>query len=510
MKFYKDIFRKIRKSKKIPVITLAKAINRSYHAIHKWEKGERNPSAGDIRLMAAIMGISPSEISDLEDSLLSSKKILNERIDKISDDLLIEKHLGELNHIIENYGDIPDVNIEAVIQLENKVNQSHRQINMLAKKLNDYERTLNLAPITIYTIDTSFHFRYVNNLFVKQTGLYTKEDIIGSTASEIFGLQDVKELIKYEQEVFKNKCEIRNKEIHIPGTFAKSRGLLNIFPFLDQNNNVDKIVCTIKDITYIKKLMDRFEKIDSLLNAMDDYIYIRTFNPDKFLYRSKGIELITGYKKIEFYKDKNLWLNLVHPDDRTNAAILHDDIKGESSIKKYRILHKSGMYKWVENKRYKTYMSESNVYYYYGIVRDVTNQVEKEELEELLKIFTNSMDIGIGIMDYERTKFLYINKVYEKILGYTSKQLTATNLYNFLSQISVHPEDKDKFEKYVKNESLKKYKIRIISKDKKIKLITISRKNIKFKCRKCRFVTMKLEKYLGTYMGEINNLSNLS
>ena len=69
MKFYREIFREIRKSKKIQVITMAQAINRSYHAVHKWEKGERNPSAGDIRLMASVMGINPSEISDLDDQI---------------------------------------------------------------------------------------------------------------------------------------------------------------------------------------------------------------------------------------------------------------------------------------------------------------------------------------------------------------------------------------------------------------------------------------------------------
>ena len=405
MKFYREIFREIRKSKKIQVITMAQAINRSYHAVHKWEKGERNPSAGDIRLMASVMGINPSEISDLDDQISMVDSFTKGNENNISSDLMTERYLGELNHIIENYGDIPDVNIEAVVQLENRVNHSKQRINILEARLKDYEKTLNLAPVIIYTKDSSFHFRYVNDLFINQTGLYTKEEIIGSTASEIFNFNEVKEIIKYEQDVFKNKNIVTDKEVYIPGTKGKSTGLLNIFPFLDQNNDVSKIVCSIKDITYLKKLLDRFEKLDNLLNRMDDYIYIRTFKPDKFIYRSRGIEYITGYQKIEFYKDDNLWLNLVHPDDRKKAATLPDNTEGEHAESIYRILHKSGKYKWVENKCYKSYISESRLYYYYGIVRDITTQIEKEDLEELLKIYTNFMDYGIGIMDYETKKF---------------------------------------------------------------------------------------------------------
>ncbi|MCP4178414.1 MAG: PAS domain S-box protein [bacterium] len=499
MKFYGEIFRKIRKSKKIPISTLAKAINRSYNAILKWEKGERNPSAGDIRLIASIMRINPSEISDLKDDIPESDILLYGRTNKIFDNIMIEKYLGELKHIIENFGDIPDINIDAVIQLENRVNQTNRQINIVKNKSTDYQNILNLAPIIIYTKDSSLHYKYINDAFVKQTGLHTDENIIGSTASQLFGLEEVLEINKYEQEVFSSKKEIYNKEVHIPGTNSQKTGLLNIFPFSSKHDDMGKILCTIRDITCLKKILDRFEKLDVLLNTMSEYIYIKTLQPKKTIYRSKGIEYITGRKQVEFYKDENLWLSLVHPDDRKEAEISLNNTELAHYVIKYRVLHKSGQYKWVENQRYRHCMPDTNIYYYYGTIRDITDKIKNEELEELLIIYTNFIDAAISIADYESKKFLYINKKLEEITGYSCKEFINCNAENFILQKLTLLEDKEKVRKILDDESILNFKVRVICKNKKIKLIDITRKHIEFKGRKCAFVSYKMLENLGPY-----------
>ncbi|HJO95713.1 MAG TPA: PAS domain S-box protein [Victivallales bacterium] len=501
MKFYGDIFREIRKSKNIPISKLAKAIDRSYNAILKWEKGERNPSASDVRFIALILGINPSEISNLNDDLPGQKTTKTGYNKKVYDDLLIEKDLEELRHLKENYGVIPDINIEAIIRLEKRVNIYRRQIKTLNAKLTDYENILNLAPVIIYSKDSLFHYKYVNDRFIAHTGLCSKENIIGSTTSKIFGFNEAKEINKYEQEVFKSNTDIYNKEIRIPGTNGKSIGLLNIIPYIDKHSNVEKILCSINDITYLKKLLDRFEKLDSLLNIMDEYIYIRTFNPTRFIYGSKGIESITGYNKIEFLNDKNLWLNLIHPDDKKEAEIPDFDTEFKCCVQRYRIQHKSGIYKWVENRRYRYYMPESHIYYDYGIIKDITDQMAKEELEELLIMYTDFINLAISIMNYDTKEILYVNKKYERISGYTSKEVITQNAYKFVLQHFVLPEDKEEVERILEDESIKNYKTRMITKSKKIKLILIRRKNIIFKGKKCRFVSYKVLKNLGTFEG---------
>ncbi|HJO93773.1 MAG TPA: PAS domain S-box protein [Victivallales bacterium] len=501
MKFYKELFREIRKSKKISVSTLANSIERSYNAVHKWENGERNPSAGDVRLMAMILEISPSEISDLEELVPIHKKSSNTGIDTLSGDLLVEKYLHEINNIIQNYGEIPEINIEAVIGLENKVKQTKRQIEIQKRRASNYKKTLNLAPIIIYAKDIGLRYSYVNDEFINQTGLYSKNDVIGTKASEIFDFKEIKNIMKYEQEVLETLQPVRNREISIPGTKNRKTGLINIFPLIEEDKRIESIVCSIHDITYIKKLLDRFEKLDTLLNEMEDYIYIRTLNPDRFIYRSRGIERITGRKKVEFYEDPKLWYNLVHPDDIKQATIQPEDLKTDYIKKKYRIKNILGGYRWIEDKHYRSVIDSLGIPYYYGIARDISIQVEQEELKELLEIYTNFIDVGIGILDYDLKKYLYINTFFEKIIGYTKKEIINIYAYDFMLQKVIHPEDKDKMKKYQLDEDLKYYTIRIVSKNRKIKLTSVTRKNIKFKGRKCRFIAVKLLENLGKFEG---------
>jgi PAS domain S-box-containing protein len=494
MRFYYEIFKKIRKGKKLSAAALAKAIDKSYHAINKWEKGERNPSAGDIRLMAAIMGIRPSEISDLSDEISTVEALITEKKgSRLSNSLLAEKYIAELHHIVNNYGNVPEVNLEAIIQLENKVAQTEKQNEMLKKSLQHYKDTLNLTPAIIYAKDSTLHYRYVNELFIQNTGFLLKDDILGATSSELFGIDESKEIIDYEKKALKNNGTTTNKEVFIPGTNKENIGLLNIHPLKRDDGSVEIIICSIKDITYLKKLLDRLGKLDFLLDSMDDYIYIKTIKPERFIYRSQGIENITGHKRIDFYNDKKLWDEIIHKDDIFAANKLPQNLENQQIKEKFRILQKNGQYKWVENTCYKKYMPDLKIYYIYGIIRDISEQVRREDLEELLKIHTDFMEYGVGIMDYETKEYMYINKAYEKMTGYTHKEIGKSDVCDFVLNKLTLPEDREKLSKYLEDESISEYNIKMVNKKKEVKLFNIKRNNIMFKGRKCRFVAMRLE-----------------
>ena len=119
MIFYIERFNEIRKLKKITLKALADSLGRSYSAVRKWSGGERNPSSSDIRLLAMIMNISPTEISDLDDHIsLPDKSGINNSM-KISKDIILKKHMDELGDIIGNYGDFSADKIKNLIYLEN-------------------------------------------------------------------------------------------------------------------------------------------------------------------------------------------------------------------------------------------------------------------------------------------------------------------------------------------------------------------------------------------------------
>jgi transcriptional regulator with XRE-family HTH domain len=72
MKFNKENFRIIRKKKKISLKKITAQIGKSYRTLLAWEKGERNPGESDVRVLAQLLNISISEISDLKDFTITN------------------------------------------------------------------------------------------------------------------------------------------------------------------------------------------------------------------------------------------------------------------------------------------------------------------------------------------------------------------------------------------------------------------------------------------------------
>ncbi|MCP4178586.1 MAG: PAS domain S-box protein [bacterium] len=488
MIFYIERFHEIRKLKKITLKALADSLGRSYSAVRKWSSGERNPSPSDIRLIAMIMNISPVEISDLDDHIsLPDKSGINNSM-KIPKDIILEKHMNEVEHIIGDYGDIPTEKIKNLIYLENYARETNSKNKLLNRQLNELQLTINNISEQIYVKDKRFRYKFVNNYFVKSVGNYTHEEIINSTASDIFPLKEIKQVMKFEQDVFYNKKPVFNKKVFILGSKGKRIGLLNIIPIIDSNNNIQSIVSSIKDITEIEILLQRFEILDQTLNMIDHYIYIYTREPIKYEYRSAGIENITGRKREEFDNDVNLWCNIVHPEDRhiLNAERLQIGL----NILKYRILHKSGNYIWVRNRTYKLFNKKTNNFYYYGSVGDITHEMEQNELKELLKINSDIMPIAIYIQDIDSSSILYTNKASERITGYSECFLKGFKKDNTFHDKLMHPEDLKKYKRHFSSDKDFKIETRIITKDGKVKLVEINSKSIKFRDKNCKLSTL--------------------
>ena len=369
MNFYKERFSEIRKNKKLKLKDMAVFIGRTYDALAKWERGDRTPSESDVRMLAKIMEIPITEISDLVDEQFYPDEMHNKAYN-INKSLLVDKNLKEINHIIENYSDLPKAKINSIIQLEKHVNELLIKERLSDKNLAEYKHILKKIPILIYVKNINLKYKYVNSAFSNLSG-YSPEKIIGFSSSDIFGFQEIKDIIKYEQESISLKENIYDKEINIPGTNNKRTGRLNIVLSLNQNNDILSIICTIEDITSYKTILDRLNILDNALNQIDDFIYIKTYNPLKYIYRSKGIEKITGRSRFEFYDNKISLFDLIHPEDKKKYEMESKAEKAEHKIQRYRILHKSGRYLWLEENINKHFYKHLNAWIYFGIFKDI-------------------------------------------------------------------------------------------------------------------------------------------
>ncbi|MEO6230248.1 MAG: PAS domain S-box protein [Ferruginibacter sp.] len=175
-----------------------------------------------------------------------------------------------------------------------------------------------------------------------------------------------------------------------------------------------------------KTIKESEEKFRSLVEQATDGVTI--LSPEgKVLYNSPAVSRITGYDEEEI-----LSLNLFDITDPTDLgpmkalfenAINHPGVPLKGST--YRLLHKDGSWKWLEN----TVTSMLHIPSINGIVenfRDVTEKIEIEKIiiteKEISDSIINSLP-GIFYLYDNTGKLIRWNKNMESITGYDSNEI---------------------------------------------------------------------------------------
>ncbi|MCP4178113.1 MAG: helix-turn-helix domain-containing protein [bacterium] len=337
--------KKIRKTKKVTQGQLAKQLGKSKIIIHLWESGKRNPGDSDIRMIAVILGISVSEISDLKDLGISEYN-----------DTSISKELEKLDKIIKEIGDYPDLNIGLLSEINEKYTFYRNENIRLKKRLNGLNNTIDELSQIVFIKDRNYKYRVLNNAFMHMAGLqYKKEDIIGYKASDIFGLKEIQHILKYEQDVFKNRERLTNKQVIIPGSKGAKVGLLSITPILNDKNEVNEILCTINDITVLSEAIEKQNFFKKIINEMEDVVWIKSFNPVKYEFLSDSCEKIIGISKKDLTSNPNLIQKVIEPEVlKTKCSYSNGRIYFKPGVHKAKYIKPDGSSQLVESRIYAT------------------------------------------------------------------------------------------------------------------------------------------------------------
>jgi PAS domain S-box-containing protein len=157
----------------------------------------------------------------------------------------------------------------------------------------------------------------------------------------------------------------------------------------DDHGNVTRTLGVMKDIT-ARKLAQ-----EGLKTSEENYrSFIQNFKGIAFQLDNKffpdfmhgRVEEITGYREEEFLSRQVLWIDNIHPEDR--PFFLKDIVKIQYSSYNslrdlaFRIIHKSGRIKWVQQTYQKIPGKDGKPDKYQGTVYDITENKEAEEALE--------------------------------------------------------------------------------------------------------------------------------
>ncbi len=184
-----------------------------------------------------------------------------------------------------------------------------------------------------------------------------------------------------------------------------------------------------------QKLKQVHHELATLFENIDETFFSVDMKACKVLQISKACERIYGYKQEDFLTNPDLWQELIHPDDREIVnSQLEDLYKGKKVLNQYRIIHKDGDIRWIENRIIPTLNQAGELERLDGITNEITQRKKSEELlmesEKRYKLVFDNPLVGVTIRSKEGY-VLNANEAFCRLLGYTENEIVNEHFSKF-------------------------------------------------------------------------------
>lgn len=174
-----------------------------------------------------------------------------------------------------------------------------------------------------------------------------------------------------------------------------------------------------------------------IMDHIKEMLWLCTADGMNMLYVSPAYETITGYTVDEFYKDPNIWLNSIHPEDRDLVikSFANSGIKGKTFTTTFRIIRKDGEERTVCDTGFPIFDEDGNLSQIAGTVVDITEQKKSEERLARLKILYEHIlyAAGEGIYGLDKNgNIMFINPAATNMLGFESYELIGKSHHDLI------------------------------------------------------------------------------
>lgn len=211
---------------------------------------------------------------------------------------------------------------------------------------------------------------------------------------------------------------------------------------LDPVSGQQKLIGVFQNIQDFVETKEKLKNVKqrnrSLTENLDGIFWEADAETFEFTYISPQVEKITGYTAKEWMETPDFWQNHIHPLDRRIAV---DYCHAETQCLKdhtfdYRFFTKEGKTIWI-NDRVKVFSMNGKPAKIQGMMVDIslqkrTEQALKEEIS-LKKSILRQLPSVFFLFDMEGN-FLLWNDQFEKISGYSGKEISKMNPVDFFGK----------------------------------------------------------------------------
>lgn len=218
--------------------------------------------------------------------------------------------------------------------------------------------------------------------------------------------------------------------------------------FDDQGNFIE-FQAVGRDITDRKQVEEALQhttdRLNGILQSVDDVVWSLSPDTNTIYYISPAAEQIYGYAIAEFYKNPNLWLEVVHPQDKSEIAALAPDLTQTGHLSmEYRIVRSDKTTRWLYHRSWLIRDSIGKPNRIDSIITDIT---ERKLVEAKLRLREDRYVLAscagqVGVWDWNlHTNEIYIDPHLKQMLGYQDHEIR--NHSEQWLQL-VHPDDLDR------------------------------------------------------------------
>lgn len=203
-------------------------------------------------------------------------------------------------------------------------------------------------------------------------------------------------------------------------------GLLNQIA-VDISFAMDRYVMNARRAAAEGTLRETEQRLQGILASLDDGVWSITPDGTQLLYLNPGSEKIYQRPVDDFFRNTNLWLESLHPDDKQRALAAYEAMLETGKLDlEYRILRPNGEVRWLHDRGYAVHNGEGVPVRLDGIATDITERVHADKQQRLAaQVFENAAE-AIMITDGDNN-IVSVNAAFTRITGYEASDVIGKN-----------------------------------------------------------------------------------
>lgn len=191
----------------------------------------------------------------------------------------------------------------------------------------------------------------------------------------------------------------------------------------------------------LQESLERFELVSQVsFDGIWDgrFVWDESGNSHEEVYYSPRLRELIGLKEQDLYNRTESYTSRIHPEDRervANALNAHMGSGLPYQDIEYRILTKSGFYRWVSARGQSQWDSQGRVLRFIGSIRDITErrqaEAELQQTQKFLESVLNNLPVSVVVKEASDLRFVLWNPASKSLLGFGQEEVIGKNDYDF-------------------------------------------------------------------------------